>query len=303
MNGGNMNRGLQIFGRVLWILPALIGLGTLTWLSFLYPGIKMRKAHRLWLWVAIAYGVLAIAVIFVAGSGESSSNADGAFFVAVWFSGIILFLVMLKWWIPFSAAPRLNSESPSQSPVMPSQVTPNAPLNWTSADPSSERTRNEDAIAAPAPYRAADASFHVDGRAPITVFISHSSQDRDSAAKLAEELESRGVQTWLAFRDVQVGGNYAEEVVNAIVSANYLLVILSGDAIQSPHVRREVTIGIDKGVQLLPVNLSASEDFLWTLPVDWTYWLSLAQVMRQPNESNAAAELARRILGPSDSPF
>jgi len=300
-------KALRIIGRIAWILPAIIGLGLLNWLTFVYPGIRMRRQHPVWFWVFIAYAVLTVVQIILV-SASDGDTAAGFLYISIWFSAIIASLVMLKWWIPFTPnvtqepdrppSPAFNTESPAvQDQVSPDASTSNpalgtdmpAQLATHQARWITDPDRIEDAIPSAPPPQSETS------QQAATVFISHATEDRESTLILAQELENQGIHTWLAFRDVQVGDNYAEEIVKAIVSADYILVVLSEAAIESPHVRREVTIGIDRGVPLLPVNMSASEDFMWSLPVDWTYWLSLAQVLRHTDEASTAQELARRI--------
>lgn len=127
------------------------------------------------------------------------------------------------------------------------------------------------------------------------IFISHASEDAPIAAALGDELELQGFRTWRATRDVGIGTNYAAEIVRAVSNAQYLLVLLSPASIDSPHVRREVSIAIDRNVQILPVSTDPTGEFMTNLPVDWTYWLSLAQVFRMSDAASTAAEIARRM--------
>lgn len=299
-----------MIGRIAWILPAIIGLGLLNWLAFSYPGIRMRKQHPVWFWVFIGYSIVAIPQIVLISNSDSDSPGMWIY-ILIWLSAIVTFLVMLKWWIPFNPA-KTTAESVEQVPVAAPAETlqtaaspPASPVGASiqgeiletapapAAEPIPEQPSPALPVSTPNPPPAA--------RVAPKVFISHATVDRESTSILARELEQQGIDTWLAFRDVQVGDNYAEEIVKAIGSADYILVVLSESAIESPHVRREVTIGIDRGVPLLPVNMSASEDFMWSLPVDWTYWLSLAQVLRHTDEASTAQELARRMTRTRDS--
>ena len=140
----------------------------------------------------------------------------------------------------------------------------------------------------------------VETAAPVkdVIFISHATPDGDIARRLSDALEAEGLHTWLASRDVAVGANYAAEIVRAVSSAQYLLVILSPASIESPHVRREVSIAIDRKVQVLPVSTDPTGQFMAELPVDWTYWLSLAQVLRMSDEQATAREISKRIARP-----
>ena len=70
---------------------------------------------------------------------------------------------------------------------------------------------------------------------------------------------------------------------------------MSDAGINSPHVRREVTLAIDRDRPLLPVDVSGQPGFIATLPDDWSYWLSLAQVLPYADTDRTGAELARRI--------
>lgn len=305
-----MPRGLIVVGRIAWILPAIIGLGLLNWLAFSYPGIRMRKQHPVWFWVFIGYSIVTIPQIILISNSDADSPGMWIY-ILIWLSAIVAFLVMLKWWIPFQQlkAPVYDvGQVPVTAPAETRQMAASPLTSQAGASIKTETIETSPAPAAePTPEPPSPGvpisrpNLPPATRVAPKVFISHATVDRESTSVLARELEQQGIDTWLAFRDVQVGDNYAEEIVKAIGSADYILVVLSESAIESPHVRREVTIGIDRGVPLLPVNMSASEDFMWSLPVDWTYWLSLAQVLRHTDEASTAQELARRITRTRDS--
>jgi uncharacterized RDD family membrane protein YckC len=141
----------------------------------------------------------------------------------------------------------------------------------------------------PTPYDRTEAT-----RAPL-IFISHASQDGQVAQSLAAALEAQGLRTWLASRDVSIGANYAAEIFQSLVNSDYLLVILSPNSIESAHVRREVSIAIDRKVPVLPVSTDATGELMANLPEDWQYWLNIAQVFRMTDEGSTAVEIARRV--------
>lgn len=129
----------------------------------------------------------------------------------------------------------------------------------------------------------------------VRIFLSHASEDDSVAVSLASALEAQGLQTWLASRDVSIGGNYAAEIFQNLVNSDYLLVVLSPSSVESAHVRREVSIAIDRKVQVLPVSTDPSGQLMANLPEDWQYWLNIAQVFRMTDEDSTAIEIARRV--------
>ena len=101
-------------------------------------------------------------------------------------------------------------------------------------------------------------------------FISCSSKDKNIADNLCFKLESRGIKTWYAPRDVN--GPYAESIVNAIEKATHFIVILSRNSICSEHVLNEIDLAFQKisaGLKFKPLRI---DDALFT--PSFKYYLS-----------------------------
>lgn len=102
------------------------------------------------------------------------------------------------------------------------------------------------------------------------VFISHSSKEADTALALCRYLEENGRKCFIAPRDIRSGKEYAEEIVNGIDAAEVIVLLLSNNANESPHVLREVERGVSKSIPIIvykleDVRLSKSmEYFLMT---------------------------------------
>jgi hypothetical protein len=86
----------------LWILPALIGIGFFTWMSFLYIGIRAHR--RQWIVVGIGYliGITLASVLIGVDPGlqDSDPNTSGPagvigvlFLLAIWLGGILHALI------------------------------------------------------------------------------------------------------------------------------------------------------------------------------------------------------------------
>jgi hypothetical protein len=72
------------------------------------------------------------------------------------------------------------------------------------------------------------------------VFISHATEDEAVAADVCALLEGRGIQCWIAPRDVAPGKVWDEAILDAIESSGAFLLILSAAANASSFVKNEV---------------------------------------------------------------
>jgi TolB-like protein/Flp pilus assembly protein TadD len=93
-------------------------------------------------------------------------------------------------------------------------------------------------------------------RAPV--FISYASQDAAVANSIVENLEQHGLRCWLAPRDVKPGALYADAIVAAINEAKALVLVLSGSAVTSSHVSREVERAASKRKPMIAFRIDAA---------------------------------------------
>jgi formylglycine-generating enzyme required for sulfatase activity len=71
------------------------------------------------------------------------------------------------------------------------------------------------------------------------MFLSHSSQDKDSVRKLAEDLKRTGIEVWLDEWEIRVGDPITRKVQEGLKSTDYLAVWLTRSAVESGWVERE----------------------------------------------------------------
>lgn len=71
------------------------------------------------------------------------------------------------------------------------------------------------------------------------VFISHSSIDKPFAKLLCMDLEANGYTPWLDEWNIQVGESIPERVSNGLEESDFVIVILSENAVSSKWVERE----------------------------------------------------------------
>jgi outer membrane protein assembly factor BamB len=106
------------------------------------------------------------------------------------------------------------------------------------------------------------------------VFITYSTKDKPVADAVCAELENHDIRCWIAPRDVLPGEDFPKAIIKAINGSKIMVLIFSADSNSSPHVIRELTKAVSKGVIIIPfriedVALSESMEYLIGLP----HWL------------------------------
>lgn len=90
-------------------------------------------------------------------------------------------------------------------------------------------------------------------------FICYATPDIEEVEHIVGWLERSGITCWMAPRDVRPGSNYAESIVDAIQSAELLIVLLSSHANASPHVANEIERAVHYRKSIVPVRIAEVE--------------------------------------------
>jgi len=77
------------------------------------------------------------------------------------------------------------------------------------------------------------------------IFISHSSEDRDFAVKLAEGLTAAGFRPWVDVDAIPDGSSWAREIEKAVTHCGALVVVMSKPARESEWVERETLLALE----------------------------------------------------------
>lgn len=128
------------------------------------------------------------------------------------------------------------------------------------------------------------------------VFLSHSSIDADVANGLCQELEKNGIGCFLAPRDIRSGHEYAEEIIYGIDRSDAMILVLSNNSNQSPHVLREVERAVSKNI---PIIVYRIEDVILTKSMEYFLmshqWLN-GKVDDYQDMVNAVRNLSQRQI-------
>ena len=90
------------------------------------------------------------------------------------------------------------------------------------------------------------------------IFISYSRKDIDFARKLAGDLEKAGYDVWWDLSDLRGGDDWVRTIPDAISSSQYVIVVLTPDAIESEWVRKEYTQALSLRKKIIPIMLKPS---------------------------------------------
>jgi formylglycine-generating enzyme required for sulfatase activity len=71
------------------------------------------------------------------------------------------------------------------------------------------------------------------------IFLSHSSQDKDSVRRLAEDLRRVGIEVWLDEWEIRVGDQISRKIQEGLKNTDYLAVWLTRASVASGWVERE----------------------------------------------------------------
>jgi tetratricopeptide (TPR) repeat protein/vancomycin permeability regulator SanA len=125
------------------------------------------------------------------------------------------------------------------------------------------------------------------------VFVSHSSLDRDVMLSVVSALETgSGIRCWFAPRDVRVGSPYSGQLSAAIKTCDLFLLLLSPEAVVSPHVLREVDLGVHYRREMLVVQLGAV-----VMSQDLEYYLRVIQTLKlsTPLTPDSITEVVQQV--------
>jgi TolB-like protein/Flp pilus assembly protein TadD len=109
------------------------------------------------------------------------------------------------------------------------------------------------------------------------MFISYASHDVEMAQKVCSALEAAGLACWMAPRDVKAGAQYADAIVRAINQVKAVVLVLSGSAVVSSHVAREVERAASKRKQIIAFRIDDAP-----LSPELEYFLSNSQWIEVP---------------------
>lgn len=88
-----------------------------------------------------------------------------------------------------------------------------------------------------------------------SIFISHASKDQRVATSICTALEARGLNCWIANRDVQPGENFQEAIVRAIRESRVMLLVFSANSNNSDEIKKELVLAGQNKLIVIPLRV------------------------------------------------
>jgi hypothetical protein len=97
-----------------------------------------------------------------------------------------------------------------------------------------------------------------------SLFLAHSSADKDFVRTLATRLRALGIRVWIDEAEIQVGDSLIDRIESGIDEMDYIGVVLSPESVNSRWVREELKMAMIKQLQdgeiaVLPILLRATD--------------------------------------------
>jgi hypothetical protein len=130
-------------------------------------------------------------------------------------------------------------------------------------------------------------------------FLSYSQQDKETAHKLAADLQQRGVETWFDLWEIGAGDSLIQKIfVEGLANAAFFLVLLSPSSVKSRWVREELDAALVRRLEgvlkVMPILLEPT-----SIPIALRAlrWVNLAD-----NYDAGLRDIVKTLHGVSDKP-
>lgn len=98
-----------------------------------------------------------------------------------------------------------------------------------------------------------------DASASRAVFISYATANRTEALRICQDIERRGIGCWISCRDVALGENYQEEIVQALRAARAVVLVFSEEANVSDEIKKELSLASRYHVPVMTLRIEEVE--------------------------------------------
>lgn len=128
---------------------------------------------------------------------------------------------------------------------------------------------------------------------PTEIFLSHATQDRAIAQRLAHTLARHGIPVFFSPQNILGAQQWQNEILGALQRCDWFVVLLSPDAINSMWVKREVAFALQDPRyedHIIPLHYRACD-------LKSLQWLTLFQMIQFTGEFAEGCRNLLRVWG------
>ena len=97
-----------------------------------------------------------------------------------------------------------------------------------------------------------------------SIFLSHSSLDKEFVRELHKILEENGIKSWIDEAEIKIGDSLIKKISEGIAKADYVAIILSPKSMESSWVEKELEMAITQEIEngtkkVLPILIENCE--------------------------------------------
>lgn len=83
----------------------------------------------------------------------------------------------------------------------------------------------------------------------VSIFLSHSSEDKEIVRELHKIFSSNGIESWIDEAEIKIGDSLLTKITEGIKKADFVAIILSPQSINSPWVEKELEMAMRQEIE------------------------------------------------------
>lgn len=87
------------------------------------------------------------------------------------------------------------------------------------------------------------------------IFISYSTKDKQTADAICHVLEQNGLKCWIAPRNIASGKNYAQQIMDGLISAKIVVLVFSKNSQESEFVNNEIDVAFRNNKSIISFKI------------------------------------------------
>ena len=123
------------------------------------------------------------------------------------------------------------------------------------------------------------------------IFCSYSRRDSDFTKRIVDFISSRGYSVWMDQSGIDGASIWTESIVEAIDESSAVILLVSNNSVNSPHVLKEISLAMEKNKVVFPLIIERTD-----LPRTFQYLLAGIQQIELDETSFTDDEVKEKLI-------